>query len=234
MRGISFGYVPTSLLSMVDASIGGKNGIDVGSFKNLIGTIRQPDFILHDYRFLSTLPEREWSNGFAEIIKHAAIGDPVLFKELHRYTLARYRSDTKVLQALIIRNVRYKFRVVRNDPFEKGDRKHLNFGHTLGHALEIQYDLSHGEAISLGMVFAAKLSEKKFAFRQSNLLCEVLTKYGLPLSARFSVDKIMRSLRLDKKRRGDKLDYILLKCIGQSVRHPLRITEIEQHLRKLT
>lgn len=233
MRGVSFGFIPTTLLSMVDASIGGKNGVDVGQFKNLVGTIRQPDFILHDYRFITTLPVKEWSNGFAEIIKHAAIADATMFRKLLRSDLETYRSDLRSLRQLILRNVRYKFRVVGKDPFEKGDRKHLNFGHTLGHALEIQYELSHGQAISLGMVFAGHLSEEKLGFDDIQSLRMVLTQYGLPIYARFSATKIMRSLRLDKKRGGDNVDYILLKRIGQSIRTPLPFSEIERHLKRL-
>lgn len=231
MRGLSFGIVPTTLLSMVDASIGGKNGVDVGRFKNLLGTIRQPAFILHDYQLLSSLPDPEWSNGFAEVIKHACIGDRILFRQLLRHDIAYYRSNAKALHQLVLRNVRFKFGIVQKDPYEKGDRKHLNFGHTLGHALEIQYELSHGEAISLGMMFAAHLSERACGFGETNSLRQVLDQYGLPLYARFRVDKVMRSLRMDKKRAADSVDYILLQRIGRSVRCPLSFTVIEKQLR---
>src|ERR1700743_2228099 len=131
MRGISFGFVPTSILAMVDASIGGKNGIDVGVYKNLVGTIRQPEFLLYDYSLLKTLPKEEWVNGFAEIIKHAAIRDAALFRELEKNRLTLYQKDKAALAKLIRRNVRIKGDVVQKDEFEHGERRLLNFGHTL-------------------------------------------------------------------------------------------------------
>src|SRR5215204_6642812 len=164
MRGIAFGFVPTSLLAMVDASIGGKNGIDVGVYKNMVGIIRQPSFLLFDQNFLATLPGKEWRNGFAEIIKHAAIKDAAMFKELEQNDIELYQKRRKDLSVLIQRNALLKTKVVQQDEFEKGDRKLLNFGHTLGHALENQYDLSHGQAISIGMAYASSLSQKMNGF----------------------------------------------------------------------
>ncbi len=136
MRGLSFGFVPTSILAMVDAAIGGKNGIDAGVYKNLIGTIRQPEFLLFDYSLLKSLPKEEWVNGFAEIIKHAAIKDAALFQELEKNKLITYQKDKIALAKLIRRNVAIKSAVVGRDEFEKGERRLLNFGHTLGHAVE--------------------------------------------------------------------------------------------------
>src|SRR5580658_8724804 len=159
MRGLSFGFVPSSILAMVDASIGGKNGIDVGLYKNLVGTIRQPEFLLYDYSLLRSLPKEEWVNGFAEIIKHAAIKDAALFRELEKNKLTFYQKDKAALARLIRRNVAIKSAVVEKDEFEHGDRRLLNFGHTLGHAVEKLYDLSHGQAISIGMVAACMISE---------------------------------------------------------------------------
>ncbi|MFM7671168.1 MAG: 3-dehydroquinate synthase [Bacteroidota bacterium] len=231
MRGVDVGFVPTTLLSMVDASIGGKNGVDVGKHKNLVGTIRQPNFILHDHELLSTLPTREWSNGFAEIIKHASIGDPTMFRELSRNELSSYRNDPVRLQRLIARNVRFKFKVVQQDAFEKNLRKQLNFGHTLGHALEMHYELSHGEAISLGMMFAAFVSEKKKAFEQTSQLRSTLSRYHLPVAANFSADKVFRSLSMDKKRTNRSIDFILLKRIGQAEICPTSLNEILKLLR---
>lgn len=232
MRGIDFGLVPTTLLSMVDASIGGKNGIDVGSYKNLIGTIRHPQFLLHDHRLLKSLPDREWANGFAEIIKHAAIGDATLFNELKRMNIGAYRKNHSKLKALISRNVRFKYQVVRKDPHESGDRKFLNFGHTLGHALEIHYELSHGEAISLGMMFAATLSTHFLKFNQQAALEAMLEQYNLPTAASYSVTKVLRSMRMDKKRAKDAIDFVLLKQIGKANRKPISLNLLEQLLRK--
>ncbi|HTM92683.1 MAG TPA: 3-dehydroquinate synthase family protein, partial [Flavisolibacter sp.] len=138
MRGIRFGFMPTTLLAMVDASIGGKNGIDVGVYKNMVGIIRQPAFLLYDLVFLNTLPEKEWKNGFAEIIKHAAIKDAAMFKELESRDLVFYMKKTKDTGELIQRNAILKSKVVQVDEFEKNERRMLNFGHTLAHAIETQ------------------------------------------------------------------------------------------------
>ncbi len=216
MRGISFGFVPTSLLALVDASIGGKNGVDVGIYKNMAGTINQPAFILHDYHFLSTLPDKEWRNGFAEIIKHAAIKDAVMFRELESHNLKFYQKSRKDLSDLIRRNALLKMKIVQQDEFENGDRKLLNFGHTIGHALENQYELSHGEAISIGMSYAVSLSEKWMQFKESTRLRNLIEKYGLPTSAEFNKEKVLDLIKKDKKKAGDFIHFVLLDKIGRA------------------
>ena len=119
MRGIAFGFVPTTLLAMVDASIGGKNGIDVGLYKNMVGIIRQPKFLLYDVSLLQTLTDADWSNGFAEIIKHACIKDAAMFKLLKANTLATFKKDKALLADLVERNAKLKTKVVQKDEFEK-------------------------------------------------------------------------------------------------------------------
>ncbi|HYO22011.1 MAG TPA: 3-dehydroquinate synthase family protein, partial [Flavisolibacter sp.] len=146
LRGIHLGFVPTTILAMVDAAIGGKNGIDVGLYKNMVGTINQPQFLLYDVSLLKTLPGDEWRNGFAEVIKHAAILDAPLFKELEKRQVSFFQKNKPALQKLVQRNALLKTKVVKEDEFEKSKRRLLNFGHTLGHAVEKQYGLMHGEA----------------------------------------------------------------------------------------
>jgi 3-dehydroquinate synthase len=189
MRGVAVGFVPTTILAMVDASIGGKNGIDVGLYKNMVGLIRQPSFLLYDLDFLKTLPVHQWENGFAEIIKHAAIKDAKMMKELASRNLAFYQKDKKSLAALIEKNVQIKIKVVQKDEFEKGDRKLLNFGHTLGHAIENEHALLHGHAISIGMVYASKISQVLLGFNETGLLVDTLKKYGLPTSMHFNIEQ---------------------------------------------
>ncbi|HEU4469579.1 MAG TPA: 3-dehydroquinate synthase [Flavisolibacter sp.] len=230
MRGIPFGFVPTSLLAMVDASIGGKNGIDVGVYKNLAGTVRQPSFILYDMSFLNSLPEKEWRNGFAEIIKHASIRDASMFAELEKNSLAFYRRRRADTDMLVRRNALLKTKVVQGDEFEEGDRKLLNFGHTLGHALENQYELSHGEAISIGMVYASSLSENLLGFKDKERVVGLLQKYGLPVRAEFDKDLVMKVLKMDKKRQRESISFILLKRIGKAVIQPISIEEIYRSL----
>ncbi len=231
MRGIRFGFVPTTLLAMVDASIGGKNGIDVGIYKNLVGIIRQPSFILHDLIFLNTLPLPEWENGFAEIIKHACIRDASMFRELEHNSLRIYRTRKKSICDLIERNAILKTKVVQKDEFEKGDRKLLNFGHTLGHALENQYELSHGQAISIGMTYACQISQKLNGFKEADRVIKVLTKYNLPTHADFDKNKVLKVLMMDKKRERKEISYILLEKIGKGVINTIPLNRLENFFR---
>ncbi|MFN4006560.1 MAG: 3-dehydroquinate synthase [Chitinophagaceae bacterium] len=226
MRGIAFGFVPTTLLAMVDASIGGKNGVDVGHYKNMIGTTRQPHFILYDTTFLKTLPQAEWFNGFAEIIKHAAIKDAAMFKQLQQYDIAYYQKHRTHLQLLIQRNALLKGKVVVNDPFEQGDRKLLNFGHTLGHALENQYQISHGEAISVGMCFAVYASQCYANFKQADAVVALLSQYQLPTQLSFDPKSAFEILKMDKKRASSDMRYILLQRIGKAYIQTIPLKDI--------
>lgn len=228
MRGLRTGFVPTTILAMVDASIGGKNGIDVGVYKNLVGTIRQPDFLLYDYSFLKSLPENEWINGFAEIIKHSCIKDAALFRELDKNKLKYYQKDKTALGKLIRRNAVIKSTVVEQDEFEKGERRLLNFGHTLGHAIENMYALSHGQAISIGMVAACKLSAQLAGFKDSEKVIKVLAQYGLPVHNDFDRKKAFDILKMDKKREKAAMNYVLLEKIGKGVVKSIPLTQLEQ------
>lgn len=232
MRGIKCGFVPTSVLAMVDASIGGKNGIDVGLYKNMVGLIRQPQFLLYDHSFLKTLPKEEWQNGFAEIIKHACIKDVAMFELLQQNTLAGFKRDPKLLANLIQRNALIKTKVVVNDEFEQGDRKLLNFGHTLGHAIENMYELSHGQAISIGMTYAAMMSAQIKGFTGAESLIALLAKYGLPTFANFDKKKAFKTLQMDKKKNAQGINYILLQKIGKGVIQPLSFLELETILKQ--
>jgi 3-dehydroquinate synthase len=228
MRGIAFGFVPTSLLAMVDAAIGGKNGIDVGVYKNIAGSIRQPSFILYDLGFLNTLPPAEWENGFAEIIKHACIKDEAMFRELENCSLKQYRVKKKLLADLIRRNAVLKIKVVQQDEFEKEERRLLNFGHTLGHALENQYELSHGQAISIGMTCACHISEQLCGFKQTERVVKLLEKYQLPAYASFNKKKVMHVLKMDKKRERNEINYVLLKKTGKGITRSIPIDQLEK------
>jgi len=228
MRGLSFGFVPSTILAMVDAAIGGKNGIDVGVFKNLVGTIRQPAFLLYDLSLLKSLPKEQWIGGFAEVIKHACIKDAALFKELEKNKLSLYQKDKTALNRLIRRNVTIKSTVVEKDEFEHGERRLLNFGHTLGHAIENLYELSHGEAISIGMVAACMISEEYTDFKDTSRVITTLKKYGLPTLAEFDPKAVMNVLRMDKKKVKDSMNYVLLNKIGQGVVKTIPIVQLEK------
>lgn len=227
MRGIRCGFIPTTILAMVDASIGGKNGIDVGVYKNMVGLIRQPAFLLYDTDLLASLPESEWVNGMAEVIKHACIKDAAMFKTLEASDLKELRKDKDLLKKLIRRNALLKSKVVEADEFEKGERKLLNFGHTLGHAIENMYELSHGQAVSIGMTVACHLSERLTGFKHTDRVTKVLEQYGLPTYATFDVEKAWEILKMDKKRTTQAMNYILLEKIGQAVIQPIPLTELQ-------
>ena len=233
MRGLKFGFIPTTLLSMVDASIGGKNGIDVGVYKNLVGIIRQPSFLLHDLAFLNSLPQPEWINGFAEIIKHACIKDAAMFRELEANSLKKYQDQKTLVCELIQRNAILKTKLVQRDEFEKGDRRLLNFGHTLGHALENQYELSHGRAISIGMTYACSISKQIAGFKESDRVVNVLEKYGLPTYAKFDKQKVFDVLKMDKKRERKEINYVLLEKIGKGVVKTISLNRLEKIIRDL-
>jgi 3-dehydroquinate synthase len=233
MRGIPFGFVPASLLAMVDAAIGGKNGIDVGEYKNMVGIIRQPSFLLYDIALLKTLPQICWSDGFAEIIKHACIKDAAAFTILQRESVSSLQKNTTLLSSIIMRNAILKTKVVQRDEFEKADRKLLNFGHTLGHALETQYELSHGQAISIGMNYACRISEELTGFTSSARVREVLQQYGLPVDASFNMNKVLGILKMDKKRVRNEMSYVLLEKIGKAVVRNIDIGQLEKMLTRI-
>lgn len=230
MRGINFGFVPTSILGVVDASIGGKNGIDTGNVKNVVGTTRQPSFILHDHAFFAGLPFAEWINGFAEIIKHACINDPALFALLEENELPGFMNSTGLLADLIRKNVEIKTAIVIRDEYEKHERRLLNFGHTFGHAIETTLNIPHGHAVSMGIVMACKLSEKYLGLDPvvTSRITRLLEKYHLPVSADFNKEEVFDLIKHDKKRDGERINFILLKSIGQAVVHPLTFEEIKQ------
>ncbi|MFZ9718454.1 MAG: 3-dehydroquinate synthase, partial [Chitinophagaceae bacterium] len=231
MRGIRFGFVPTTLLAMVDASVGGKNGVDLGVYKNMVGLVKQPAFIVYMPKLLRSLPEVEWRNGFAEIIKHAAIADAAMFRMLAANRLRSYRSNAHQLNELIVKNALLKARIVQKDPFEHGVRRLLNFGHTVGHALENQYALSHGEAISIGMTCAALVSYHVAAFRDPEKLIALLDRYGLPTYAKFDADKVMNVLKMDKKRERAAVHYVVLERIGKAATLPVSLTALSHYLK---
>ena len=233
MRGLRFGFVPTTVLGLVDASIGGKNGIDVGLYKNMVGVIRQPAFILHDMGFLNSLPQAEWENGFAEIIKHACIKDAAMFAELEKNSLKTYQGSQKSICELIQRNAIIKTKVVQKDEFEKGERRLLNFGHTIGHALETQYELLHGQAISIGMTYACHISEQLTGFKQTERVVTVLEKYNLPTYATFDKQKIFDVLKMDKKRERKEMNYVLLEKIGKGVVKSISLKQLEKIISNL-
>ena len=218
-RGIPHVQIPTTLLAMVDSSIGGKTGVNARAGKNLIGVFYPPILVVDDVDVLKTLPPRELSQGFAEIIKHAIIADAEMFEELGSVGPARIDFSP-----LIRRNVEIKARIVEKDEQErKGERALLNFGHTIGHGIERAANyrgMSHGEAVSLGMVAAAEISTRKagLAKEQRQRIVDLLRKFGLPTQLPKDVprEKILDALKFDKKFVRAGIRFVVTPKIGSA------------------
>jgi shikimate kinase/3-dehydroquinate synthase len=220
MRGLRFVQVPTTLLAMVDASVGGKTGVDLLQGKNLIGAFKQPASVIIDPSVLVTLPAEEIRCGLVEFIKHAIIGDPDLFAELEARPGAFPPWQEKDGVAWIARSLQVKIQVVQEDPFEQGRRAVLNLGHTVGHALEklSGFGLRHGEAVSIGMVAAARMAGE-LGWADASLadrIEAILSAWGLPVRCpSFDADAICEALAFDKKKRGRELRWVLPRTIGE-------------------
>ena len=229
MRGLGFGFVSSTLLSQVDASVGGKNGINFGGYKNIVGVFNQPEFVICDLNLLKTVPQEEILSGFAEIIKHGAIADKNLFNYLDENRDRALALDLPVIEKLVHDSVIIKSKIVNRDEKEKGERRKLNFGHTFGHAIEKITKVRHGEAVSAGMVLASELAVKKgaLAVRDANRLADLLDKYGLPVRLKFDRNEVLAALRMDKKRAGGLIHFVLLSDIGKAYVEEIAIEELE-------
>jgi 3-dehydroquinate synthase len=221
-RGIPHVQIPTTLLAMVDSSIGGKAAVNTRDGKNLIGAVHNPSLVIDDVDLLRTLPNREFNQGFAEIIKHAVIADGEMFEDLG--TMPTDARDAPVLQALVRRNIEIKSRFVAGDELdETGQRALLNFGHTIGHAIERAggyREFLHGEAISLGMIAACAISVKKAGLpgEQRDAAIDLLRRFDLPTMLRvgFPRDEIVAALRFDKKFQAGQIRFVLTPGVGSA------------------
>ena len=229
MRGVKFAFAPTTLLAQVDAGIGGKNGVNLGGYKNMIGVFQQPEFVICDPRLLKTLPAEEVACGMAEIIKHAAIGSRELFAFLENSVPGIDIGDEAILAGIICDSLRIKAAIVGQDERERGERKKLNFGHSLGHALEKISGIPHGRAISIGMAAAARISVKRGLLppKEAERVANLLQRMKLPVDFPFQREMVFEALKKDKKRKSDKIDYVLLDSIGHAVIAEIPISELE-------
>ena len=215
-RGVPHVQIPTTLLAMVDSSIGGKTGVNARAGKNLIGAIHQPVLVIDDVGVLKTLPPRELNQGFAEIVKHAVIADPEMFRDLQGVELSKID-----FASLVQRNVEIKARIVANDERDQNaERALLNFGHTIGHGIEraVNYEIPHGEAVSLGMVAACELSIRKAGLPTSDrdAIVDLLKKFQLPtkLPRNFPREKILGALKFDKKFERGEVRFVVTPGVG--------------------
>lgn len=234
-RGVPTLYIPTTLLAQVDAAIGGKNTINFSETKNVLGTISQPRHILIDIGLLKSLPKRQINSGMAEIIKYGIGFDALLFS----YIESIKKIGAKALLHLVKRSGEIKVGVVAKDQDEsRGERKLLNLGHTLGHAIEAQKNqrLTHGEAISIGIMFAAFISEDLGHISKKDLekIRKILEKFSLPTRTYFDVKIALENILHDKKKTGETIDFIAIKKIGQSYIQRLTLDELSAYLNQFS
>jgi 3-dehydroquinate synthase len=229
LRGLPFGFAATTLLAQVDAGVGGKNGVDFRGYKNMVGVFRQPRFVLCDPDVLRTLPAREVASGLAEMIKTAAIASPWLFEELERAPEKALLLERDFILRAVHESLRLKASIVEADEKETGIRRRLNFGHTIGHAVESVTDLTHGESVSAGMAFAADLSVRKglLAGSERDRIMALLRRLDLPVVVNAPPEAIIDALRKDKKRVGDLVRFVFLEAIGRPAVREIPLTELE-------
>ena len=228
MRGIRCGYVSTTLLSQVDASTGGKTGVNLGETKNMLGIIRQPEFVICDPGMLLTLSEDEYLSGLSELIKTAIIGSLPLFELIEQRRTDILKRDSILLSQLVAESVKFKAGIVSEDEREKGKRRILNFGHTYGHAFELQKKLKHGFAVASGMVLATEFSfEKKFiSASEKQRVLNVLNEYNLTGKIDVPADQLERLIVHDKKKSGNDINFIFIKGIGQAEVQKIPVRDI--------
>jgi 3-dehydroquinate synthase len=221
-RGVSVIYIPTTLLAMVDASIGGKTGVNTDHGKNMIGAFYQPNAVIIDFKSLNSLPDREFKNGLVEVIKHYVLADYKLFRLIEKSSYELIRSSNSLLEKIVFSSCCIKKEIVEQDEKEGGIRQLLNFGHTIGHAVEIieNYDIYHGEAVAIGMVVESYISHKMQLLSQEKFLrlYNLLKSFQLPFKTSAFNDKVKfkELLLLDKKTRMNLPKIILLKDLGKA------------------
>ncbi len=240
-RGVNFAYVATTLLSQVDASIGGKNGVNYKGFKNIIGAIVQPEFTFVNISVLRTLPDKEFVSGVAEMIKSFIIADRITYNNCIEFfrqnrvsgVIVEDKKKGEELGKFILSSIKTKRWIVEKDELDQGDRRLLNLGHTFGHAiekcLENEQKVLHGEAVSMGIIIAAKISENLNLLPKETLkqLTNDFTSIGLPVEHNIKMEKLLIAIKNDKKREGDFINFVLIQNIGQAFVRPLSLKELE-------
>ncbi len=232
LREVQFGFISTTLLGQVDASIGGKNGVNLDGYKNMIGTIRQPSFVWCDLTLLSTLAHKEYISGIAEVIKYGAIRDTKFLQYLTDNMPGLLSHDIEVLDRVVATSAAIKVDVVQKDERESDLRRVLNFGHTIGHAIERDQKVLHGEAVAIGMVMAAKLSHSLGLLPgpDVDLIQDLVSAAGLPVSMELDPDILFQNIRKDKKKSGEKIHLVLLQGLGNAIVKTIPLTELKNIL----
>lgn len=222
LRGIDFVQIPTTLLAQADSSIGGKTGVDFDGYKNMVGAFKKPRLVYMNLSVLQTLDDRQYFSGFGEIMKHGLIRDALFYEWLIEHMYEICERDVTVLQEMLLRSCTIKKLVVEKDPTEQGDRALLNFGHTIGHAIEKarNFDMYHGECVALGAVAAAYISWKREMISMDEYyeIRDMFVPFCLPISIEdIDPEEILRLTKSDKKMESGRIKFILLKKIGRAV-----------------
>lgn len=227
MRGVRFGLMPTTLLAMTDAAIGGKNGVNFNENKNLIGSFDNPDFIIADSKFVNTLPECQYLSGLGEIIKYALIGNTNILNILKNNLENILNRDSKTIKKLVSESILTKIKIVEEDPNDKSIRHILNFGHTIGHSIELLENIPHGIAVVKGMNAATDISVKLgiLGNDKAQQIKQLLTSFGYDISYCLG-DKHIRLLCNDKKKEDSNIRFVLLEDIGKPVIRKMPIQQI--------
>ena len=233
MRGIKFGFISTTLLGQVDASVGGKNGVNVANYKNMVGTFTHPEFVILDVDMLRTLTKREFRAGLAEVIKAAIIDDSRLFEELEQRDIDTIFDDSEFVVEMVGRALKVKIAIVERDERESGPRRLLNLGHTIGHAIEkCSHDYNHGEAVAIGMVMISRLAVRRglIASELCDRVEKLLLRYGFDIDTTIPKADIVTQIVQDKKRSGDVINLVLPTAIGHCEVIPVKYEELEELL----
>lgn len=231
MRGVEFGFISTTLLGQVDASVGGKNGVNVKDYKNMVGTFAQPRFVISDVEMLRTLPLRELRAGIAEVIKVGILGDSELFGYLEQHANDTIFNNTDIMQQVVLSAIRLKVDIVERDERESGIRRLLNLGHTIAHAIEkCTRAVNHGEAVAMGLSAIAHASVRRGLLATSD--CEridsLLAAFGFEITPPVSMADILREVRLDKKKSGDNIRVVMPESIGRCRIVEMPFSEFEE------
>ena len=230
MRGLEFGFISTSLLGQVDASVGGKNGVNVEGYKNMVGTFTQPKFVICDVDLLRTLSPREFRTGLAEIIKAAVIADAELFEMLEQADFSTLQRDSDTLREMVYRAIKVKADIVERDERESGDRRLLNLGHTLAHAIEKSSSkFNHGEAVAVGLAMIAEVAANRdmLAVADKERIVALLERAGFALEPPVEVRTLLKAVKRDKKAEGDSIHVVFPLGVGHCCVEKMPIEEFK-------
>ena len=233
MRGLDFGFVATTLLAQVDASVGGKNGVNILNYKNMVGTFAQPSFVISDVAFLRTLPHRELHAGMGEVVKMAIIGDEELFNIIEENISASCYTNIDTMQRIVLDSIRLKADIVDRDECEKGIRRVLNLGHTIAHAIEkCTHKLNHGEAVAVGLSKISHISNAMGILSNEDMqrIDDLLQKIGFSLEIPVPLSDVIREVRHDKKKSNNLLRIVLPERIGSCRIEEMPLGDVEHIL----